>query len=363
MINTDDLYKRLNINKNATDDDIKKAYKKAALKWHPDRNTHQKELATDNFKKISEAYEILIDPSKREMYDQFGLKGLQEGGCGGGFENPFENMGRNMGKGTHTFQFQGMNNGNFPPGFPFHNVQGMQCMNNGNFPPGFPFHNMQGMQGLSGIFNIPGVAQGLSQGQKSFHFGSPTEIFEMFFNNNQDMFANDDMNFFHNHEYKNNKKNQEKFFGKTKQNKNDSREEIKKEITQQVDLDLELLYNGGTKKFKISNDDNEYELFSFDVKPGWKAGTKVVFDKEKFGKITFIIGEKEHPLFKREDNDLIYESNKKGKIEIKTLNGEIIELNLRGKKKGEEITIEGKGMPIRKNGENIGFGDLIVRII
>ena len=79
-INSDDLYKRLGINKNASDEEIKKAYKKAALKWHPDRNTHQKELATENFKKISEAYEILSDPKKKNIYDQCGMKGFEEGG-------------------------------------------------------------------------------------------------------------------------------------------------------------------------------------------------------------------------------------------------------------------------------------------
>lgn len=70
-----DYYKTLGISKGATDEDIKKAYRKQALKWHPDKN--KSAAAEEKFKEIAEAYEVLSDPKKREIYDQYG----EEGNC------------------------------------------------------------------------------------------------------------------------------------------------------------------------------------------------------------------------------------------------------------------------------------------
>lgn len=70
--------------KTAQDADIHKAYKKLALKHHPDKNPENKEQAEENFKKISEAYDVLRDPEKRKNYDEFGKDGPQQmGGTGG----------------------------------------------------------------------------------------------------------------------------------------------------------------------------------------------------------------------------------------------------------------------------------------
>jgi len=69
---TDDYYKLLGVDKKASAEDIKKAYRKLALKWHPDRNPDNKAQAEEMFKKISEAYAVLSDPEKREQYDRFG---------------------------------------------------------------------------------------------------------------------------------------------------------------------------------------------------------------------------------------------------------------------------------------------------
>ena len=73
-----DLYKILEVNNNATESELKKAYKKAALKYHPDRNKNNKEEAEKKFKDISEAYNILNDKKKREIYDKFGYDMLKE---------------------------------------------------------------------------------------------------------------------------------------------------------------------------------------------------------------------------------------------------------------------------------------------
>ena len=91
MADKRDYYEVLGVNKGATDDEIKKAYRKLARKYHPDLNKDNPEAA-EKFKEIGEAYEILSDKDKRARYDQFGFAGVdpnygagQGGGFGGGF--------------------------------------------------------------------------------------------------------------------------------------------------------------------------------------------------------------------------------------------------------------------------------------
>ncbi len=81
-----DYYELLGVSRNASDQDLKKAYKRLAMKYHPDRNQGDKS-AEKKFKNISEAYEVLSDSNKRQAYDQFGHEGLdQRFGPGGGFQ-------------------------------------------------------------------------------------------------------------------------------------------------------------------------------------------------------------------------------------------------------------------------------------
>ena len=76
-------YEVLGVDKNATEEEIKKAYRKLAKKYHPDANPNNKEEAEAKFKEVNEAYENLSDPQKRKMYDQFGANGPQGFGQGG----------------------------------------------------------------------------------------------------------------------------------------------------------------------------------------------------------------------------------------------------------------------------------------
>src|SRR5512143_2087382 len=73
-----DYYEILEVAKSASQDEIKKAYRKAALKYHPDRNPNNKE-AEEKFKEAAEAYEVLSDETKRHRYDQYGHDGLRQG--------------------------------------------------------------------------------------------------------------------------------------------------------------------------------------------------------------------------------------------------------------------------------------------
>jgi len=75
-----DYYEILGVSRDASEEDIKKAYRRLALKYHPDRNPGDKE-AEERFKEITEAYEVLSDPQKRRQYDQFGRRAFAPGGA------------------------------------------------------------------------------------------------------------------------------------------------------------------------------------------------------------------------------------------------------------------------------------------
>ena len=117
MVKDTILYDELNISPTADDNQIKKAYRKLSMKWHPDKNQDNIEEATSKFQKISEAYSILSNKEKRSMYDQVGIDMLKNGGEGPSIDPStiFE-----------QFFGGGFGGGGFPGGFPFGNMGGQQ---------------------------------------------------------------------------------------------------------------------------------------------------------------------------------------------------------------------------------------------
>ncbi len=118
-----DYYTILGVPKTANDAELKSAYRKQALQWHPDRNKSPE--ATAKFKEINEAYEVLSDPQKKQSYDQFGHDAFKQGGMGGaagpnpfagGFQQgPFSYSYRSSGGGQNPFE--GMDFGGFSDPF------------------------------------------------------------------------------------------------------------------------------------------------------------------------------------------------------------------------------------------------------
>ncbi|KAI3996169.1 hypothetical protein MKX01_022663 [Papaver californicum] len=108
-----DYYNILKVNRQATDEDLKKPYTRLAMKRHPDKNPNNKKDAEAKFKQISEAYEVLSDPQKRVVYDQYGEEGLKgvpprgsssAGASGGGY--PYSNGGSSR---SNDFRFNPRN--------------------------------------------------------------------------------------------------------------------------------------------------------------------------------------------------------------------------------------------------------------
>lgn len=104
-----DYYEILGVNKTASADEIKKAYRKLALQYHPDRNKTKE--GEEKFKEVTKAYEVLSDPQKRQTYDQFGAAAFEQGAGGfGGADGPFGGFGGQGGRSgpfTYTTNGQG----------------------------------------------------------------------------------------------------------------------------------------------------------------------------------------------------------------------------------------------------------------
>ncbi|XP_048319976.2 uncharacterized protein LOC107405428 [Ziziphus jujuba] len=303
-----DYYKILQVDRNAKDDDLKKAYRKLAMKWHPDKNPRNKKEAEAKFKQISEAYDVLSDPQKRAVYDQYGEEGLKgqvpppgAGGFSGGPEG-----------GPTMFRF----NSRSPDDI---------------FSEFFGFSSFGGMGDMGGS-----RAGGSGFGRTMF----TDDIFASF-----------------------------RGGGGGEASGNTLRKAAAIERT--LPCTLEDLYKGTTKKMKISRDVIDAsgrpttleEILTIEIKPGWKKGTKITFPEkgnEQRGVIPadliFIVDEKPHGVFKRDGNDLVFtqkislmEALTGYTVQLTTLDGRSLSIPITSiiSPTYEEV-VKGEGMPIPK---------------
>lgn len=267
-----DYYKLLNLQKGASDDDIKKAYRKLALKYHPDKN--KEPGAEEKFKEVAEAYEILSDPKKKEIFDKYGEDGLKMGGgqgpSGGG------QPGFSQGGPGYSYTWSGDPNETFKMFF-------------GNSNPFGAFFDEDDDQNGPGGFGggFPGM----------FRFGPGSQFGGIPGQGMHQQMGGQQM-------------------GGSKKKTQDP------PIYHDLFISLEDIASGTTKKMKISrkvltpdgrSTRSEDKVLTIDVKPGWKAGTKITFPREGDqspnsipADIVFIIKDKPHPHFKRDGCDLIY---------------------------------------------------------
>lgn len=351
-----DFYKILGIGRSASDDDIKKAYRKLALKYHPDKN--KTPGAEDRFKEVAEAYEVLSDKNKRELFDQYGEEGLQAGAGGGG-------GGGGPGCANGAAGTFGMNGGQY---------QYQSTDPRATFAQFFGSSNPFGLffNGAGGGGGAPGVGQS----QRMTFDGS-----NMFMDDDLDVFAQAQrsgagpfggapgMGAFRSQSF----------------NMHQSpRKDQPKDPAVEHDLyvSLEDIERGCTKKMKISRDvvgadglpRKEEKVLNVTVKPGWKTGTKITFQNEGDrhpGKlpadIVFTIRDKPHATFKREGSDIRYTAKISLRealcgtvLHVPTLGGAAITLNTAGEvlKPSTVKRLAGRGLPYPK--EPMRKGDMLV---
>ncbi|MED6122507.1 hypothetical protein PIB30_040415 [Stylosanthes scabra] len=248
-----DYYKILQVDKNATDDDLKKAYRKLAMKWHPDKNPNNKKDAESKFKQISEAYEVLSDPQKRAIYDQYGEEGLKgqvpppDAGSGGA--SFFQ-----TGNGPTTFRFNPRNADDI-----FAEFFGSSSPFGGGMRGG-------GTRSFGGIFGDDmfssfGEGRPMSQGPRK---APPIE-----------------------------------------RTLPCTLEELYKGTTKKMKISREIADASG-KTLPVE------EILTIEIKPGWKKGTKITFQEKGneqpnviAADLVFVIDEKPHRVFTRDGNDLV----------------------------------------------------------
>ncbi|KAJ5562823.1 hypothetical protein N7535_002731 [Penicillium sp. DV-2018c] len=345
MVAETKLYDALSIKPDATQDEIKKAYRKAALKHHPDKNKDNPQAA-EKFKEVSQAYEVLSDPEKRKVYDQFGLEYLLRGGPAppppgsggaGGFEGGmpggfnFGGMPGGMpgGGGTRTFHFQ--TGGGGPGGFRFSSADDI-------------FRNFAKAGGGMGGMNVD------------------DDLFSSIFSGGEGGGA----------------RGSRPTYAKPKRSPTPEPTIVEKDLP----LTLEEIFTGTSKKVKTKSKafdskgkrtTNEVTLEA-NIKPGLRAGSKIKYrnigDQEEGGRqdVHLIVKEVDHPTFKRSGDNLIttVELTLKEALTgweriVRTIDGKSIRVSKPGPTQpGHEERYPGLGMVVSKNPSE--RGDLVIKV-
>lgn len=346
MVKETKLYDQLSIKPDATQEEIKKAYRKAALKWHPDKNKDNPQAA-ERFKEVSQAYEILSDPEKRKVYDQYGLEFILRGGAApppdAGGTNPFANAG-GMPGGFSGFDFGGM---------PSSGARTFHFSTGGGSGGGFNFSNPESI-----FADFMRSAGGGSAGMAG---AGGDDDFADFFSSGGLAGS-----------------------GRSFAGRSSRARQFTPEVTtveRPLALSLEDLYAGATKKMKIKRkmfDDTGKRtttdtVLEVPIKPGLKKGSKIRFkgvgDQEEGGQqdLVFIVEEKPHPLFVREGDDIVHtvelelkEALTGWKRTVTTIEGKQLNIEKAGPTQpGSSDTYPALGMPIsKKPGQR---GNFVVR--
>jgi len=336
-------YDLLGVEQNASETEIKKNYKKLAMKHHPDRNPNNREESEQKFKEISNAYKILTDTEKRHIYDKFGEEGLQNNGGMPSNFNPFSMF-------EEMFGESGMGGG----------MGGMGGMG-GGMPGMGGFHfNMNGMNGMNGM--------GGSKKQKKQEIKKIKISLE-------DLYKGKILKFTVNRNVLDSSK---KDLIKTCTNCNGSGVEI---IIQQIGpmiQQMQGICNSCSGQGKtIPNDclQKNQEKISIDIEKGMCNEDKIILEnKGNFNintmendDLVFIIIEEPHNIFKRVENDLVIgldinliDSLVGFNFNLKQLdNTEVIISSDNIIKPNQAKVIKNKGMPL--NSKSNVFGDLIIK--
>jgi DnaJ family protein B protein 4 len=341
-------YEILGVPKTATTEEIKKAYKRLALKYHPDRNPNNKQAAEEKFKEIAEAYEVLSDEKKREIYDRFGEEGLK-GNIPTNFGQGFAGFspGPSVGAGgTRTYTFF------YSPSDPnelFERIFGTRnpfVVNFGNFDDADDDLNDTGRNQRPTYSRIRITGSPGSQG---------SSIFSQFFDDNgESPFRT--------------------YFKSRNQKPPPNRIPLR--------CTLEELYTGCTKTVKVTrklyDPSGQYvpveKQFTVTVKPGMKAGTTFTFAGEgdeypnnQCSDVVFVLEEIPHSYFVRQGNNLLYTANvtlpqalSGCQLNIPHLDGRRLTIPIREViHPGYTKIVKGEGMPLSKSPNE--RGDLIIK--
>ncbi|KAG7317344.1 hypothetical protein KOW79_019642 [Hemibagrus wyckioides] len=311
-----DYYKVLGIQKGASDDEIKKAYRKQALRYHPDKN--KSPGAEDKFKEIAEAYDVLSDAKKKDIYDRYGEEGLKghSGGCGTSGSN---------------YAFHGDPHAMFAEFFggrsPFD-----QFFSHGaddddmDVEDPFAAFGMGGMGGFPRSFKTRVGGAHIPREKKK----DPPVIHEL----------------------------------------KVSLEEVFSGCTKKMKISRKRLNPDGRT---VRTED---KILTVNIRPGWKEGTKITFPKEGDetptnipADIVFVVKDKVHSVFRRDGSDIVYHIQISLRdalcgcsVSAPTLDGRTITVSCRDViKPGMKKRVVGEGLPLSKSPDK--RGDMVLEFV